>query len=187
MKEIWKDIKGCKNLYQVSNLGKVKSLKREIQIKNGNTRSLPEKILSQRQNEKGYPVVSLCINKKNTTKKVHRLMAEVFIPNPKNFPQVNHKDGNKINNIVDLDNLYGETTNLEWCNNSENQIHSVAHGLRKTKKVIQYDLDGNFIKEWFNCATAAKELNLKTSNISRVCNKQRHKYHNFLWEYKEGE
>ena len=97
--EEWKDIKGYEELYQISSLGRVKSLKNN----RGNYR---EKILSNIPNKNGYIIVQL---KKNGTSKpfsVHRLVAQAFIPNPNNYPQVNHKDENKENNRVD---------NLEWC------------------------------------------------------------------------
>ena len=102
--EIWKDIKGYEGLYQVSNLGKVKSIEKDIiRVRNGKEiiTHIPEKILFQWKNSKGY--LSVAIGSKQSRKlyKVHRLVAEAFIPNPDNLPQVNHIDEDKSNNKVE--------------------------------------------------------------------------------------
>ena len=101
MKEIWKDIKGYEDLYQISNYGEVKSLEKKAGF---STRK--EKILKQHLDKDGYVKVYLCKNNKVKFLSVHRLIAEAFIPNPNNFPQINHKDENKQNNKIE---------NLEWC------------------------------------------------------------------------
>ena len=116
MEEIWKDIEGYEGFYQVSNLGRVKSLHRLIKFSNGGTREYPEKILKQYK-ANGYWVVGLNNHGKKTQVRVHRLVAEAFIPNPNNLPQVGHKDeknfktSNECNNNVD---------NLEWTTAKEN-------------------------------------------------------------------
>ena len=106
MKEIWKDIEGYEGLYQVSNKGRVKSLKRKI-CSNSNHKynTLSEKLLKLSGGGK-YIQVILCKDGKTSAKLVHRLVAQAFIPNPNNLPCVNHKDENKKNNDV---------RNLEWC------------------------------------------------------------------------
>ena len=107
MVEIWKDIEGYEGFYQVSNLGRVKSLHRLIKFSNGGTREYPEKILKQYK-ANGYWVVGLNNHGKKTQVSVHRLVAEAFIPNPNNLPQVAHKDeknfktSNECNNNVKL-------------------------------------------------------------------------------------
>src|SRR3990167_2906059 len=113
MKETWKDILGYEGLYQVSNLGRVKSLSK-LKINGQFTHITKEKILININNKTGYLQVNLT---RNTQKvfSVHRLVAQAFIPNPENKPQTNHKDGNKKNNHID---------NLEWATVSENGIHS---------------------------------------------------------------
>lgn len=106
MKEIWKDIKGFKGLYKVSNLGNVYSFKIEKKMK----LHIPEK---------GYQTVNLFKNKKYKSFKVHRLVAQAFIPNPENKPQVNHIDHNRLNNVA---------SNLEWCTAKENTTASILVG-----------------------------------------------------------
>ena len=109
--EIWKDIKGYEGLYQVSNMGRIKSLKRKVKNKNG-YRIANEKIIKPVLTDTcKYYAVGLHKNKKRKTLLVHRLVAINFIPNPNNYTEVNHKDENKQNNNVN---------NLEWCNHKYN-------------------------------------------------------------------
>lgn len=135
MQEVWKDIKGYEGLYQVSNFGRIKSLERKRIDRN---QILPEKILSIRKKENGYLTVSLNKNTKDKKHLVHRLVAQAFIPNIDNKPCINHKDENKTNNNVD---------NLEWCTHKYNSNYNNLFK-KRYKKVNQYDLQGNFIKEW---------------------------------------
>lgn len=126
MAEIWKDVECFEGLYQVSNLGRVKSLKRVIEQKNINgtpyIRAIQEKILKPQIHKNGYVCVGFTVNGKVYGRLVHRLVAQAFVPNPSNKPEVNHKDGNKENNSME---------NLEWCTARENQMHSISLGLRK--------------------------------------------------------
>lgn len=112
--EIWKDIQGFENMYQVSNIGKIKSLERTIKTKKGFLR-VKERILDGSKDTKGYLQVELKKDGKRNIKVIHRLVAEAFIPNIDNKEQVNHKDGNKLNNNVD---------NLEWVTCQENIQHA---------------------------------------------------------------
>lgn len=107
MQEIWKDIPNFEGIYQVSNFGNVKVLDRYVNsaIKNNTKVKRVGKMLKQ-YNKQNYYQVTLTVNNKRTYCKVHRLVALAFIPNPNNFPQVNHKDENTFNNHVE---------NLEWC------------------------------------------------------------------------
>lgn len=115
--EVWKDIPDYKNLYQISNFGRVKSLERLIYRKNGNY-IVKEKILKNKTNTKGYLSISMCKNGKVKYVMIHRLVAQAFIPNPNNFPCINHKDENKQNNCVE---------NLEWCTYSYNNTYNNRH------------------------------------------------------------
>lgn len=123
IKEEWKDISGYEGRYQISNMGRVKSLPRII--KNGIGECHKKgRILKPQKAVKGYIRVTLCNEEYCKPFKIHRLVAEHFIPNPENKPQVNHINGDKTDNRVD---------NLEWCTNGENQLHAYKLGL-KTKK-----------------------------------------------------
>lgn len=115
MEEIWKDIKGYEGLYQVSNLGRVKSLDKIIVTIDRKNRCQKEKILKLQISKYGYNVITLWNNNISKQFKVHRLVAIAFIPNPNNLPQINHIDEDKLNNKID---------NLEWCTALENNHHS---------------------------------------------------------------
>jgi hypothetical protein len=122
MQEIWKDVPGYENMYQVSNLGNVKSLERFVKTKKGYSFKINEKILSINKDRYGYLSSLLAINATKKLFKNHRLVAMAFIPNPENKPQVNHINGIKYDNKLE---------NLEWCTQSENQKHAYKNGLQK--------------------------------------------------------
>lgn len=144
MEEEWRDIKGYEGFYQVSNLGNVRSLDRIFIKSNGRRYNKKGKILIPGLTTKGYETVNLSdVNHKITSKRVHRLVAEAFIPNPNNLPQVNHIDENKLNNFV---------TNLEWCTNTYN----ISYGTRNLR--LKTALRGN------NNAVKNKNKNLNQSS-----------------------
>lgn len=167
-KEIWKDIAGYEGLYQINNYGDVKSLNY------GNTKK--EKILKKRIDKKGYIHYALFKNKKITEKKAHRLVAQAFIPNPENKPQINHIDGNKQNNYI---------KNLEWCTNSENQKHSYS----KLKNISYFKYNNPRIKKvrcieknkTFDSIEKAKKWCGKTG-ITHAC-KNKKTCGGYHWEY----
>lgn len=121
MEEIWKDILGYEDYYQVSNLGNIKSKDRNI-VRNDFTYLRKGKIFRKSIDSLGYEVVGLTINSKTINYKVHRLVAINFIPNLDNKLYINHIDGIKNNNWIN---------NLEWCTSSENSLHAYKMGLRK--------------------------------------------------------
>ena len=169
MEEIWKDKKGYEGHYQVSNWGRVKS------IKFGK-----EKILKLIKDKDGYLQVTLCKNNIKKVYKVHRLVAEAFIDNTDNLPQVNHKDENKLNNNVD---------NLEWCD----RLYNVRYGTgierrskKRSKPVLQYDLEGNFIKEWVSINECVRN-GYNQGNVAACCRGKRKYHKGFIWRYKNEE
>lgn len=167
MEEVWKDIKGYEGHYQVSNLGFVVSEKYN-NIKNN------RKKLKKSLTHDGYETVTLYKNNKRKTLRVHRLVAEAFLFNPKNLPQVNHKDENKTNNNVH---------NLEWCD----VIYNINYGTRneKTRKaIIQYDKNNKFIKEWASVTDACKFYN--NNSICECCKNKRKTANGYIWKYKES-
>lgn len=124
MTEIWKDIKGFEGLYQVSNTGKVKSLERYVPARNNGLRVVRERILGKNTKD-DYVKIILCDGDRKRVDSVHRIVAEFFIPNPKNLPMINHKNGVKHDNRVE---------NLEWCTQSDNVLHANRIGLCDTAK-----------------------------------------------------
>lgn len=191
MEEIWKDIQGYEGLYQVSNLGNIKSL--HYRARTGN----PKSNIQYSRNMKlfieksGYVSIKLCKSGHSKRYLVHRIVANAFIPNPQSKPQINHKDGNKSNNTVN---------NLEWTTNSENQKHAVNLGLKEkntvgqmghknvmAKPIIQYDLSGNFVKLWYSIADAARAVDGMSALIVH-CAKGRIKHcYNSIWRYIEND
>lgn len=186
MKEIWKDIKDYEGLYQVSNLGRIKSIKNN-NIKYGHYKDF---ILSQTDNNSfHYMRCGLCKNGKLKYYAVHRLVAQAFIPNTNNYLEVNHKDGDKSNNCVD---------NLEWCTRSQNMKHAIKYGLLKppmlnkkyeknpnSKPIIQYDKKMKKIKDWNSIREASNYLKINEVGISYCCNNKRKTAGGYIWKFKE--
>lgn len=185
MEEIWKDVVGYEGLYQVSNLGKVKSYSRVVRCKGG-FRTQPSKFLSPQTNKKKnfYNFVRLYKNGISKPFFVHRLVANAFIPNPQNLPQVNHKDGDKRNNIV---------KNLEWCSASENMRHAFANGfatptISHYKGVKAFRLtDNSFVGEFKSQHEAAKVLKLNVAHICSVLQGRYKQTGGYYFEYNNKE
>lgn len=177
-KEIWKDIIGYEGLYMVSNYGRVKSLERI----NNYGRIVKEKILKTRIDSKGHLRVGLSKNGKVIDYSVHRLVAMHFIPNPECKTDVHHIDHNKLNNNVD---------NLVWVTCKEHkELHpEIFNKLSKvcSKKITQYDLDGNYIRTWSSLSEIQRELGYAPSNISKCCNGKPHykTAYGYIWKYAE--
>lgn len=177
--EIWADIPEYEGLYQVSNTGKVKSL-------NYNKKKDYHKELKLNINKHGYVQVHLSKNGYKKIYTVHRLVAITFIPNPNNYPVINHIDGNKQNNII---------SNLEWCTIDYNSQHAVENNLIKTKddsikavKVVCLNTG-----EIFNSIkSAAEQYNINQHDISSCCSKTKNKSAGktsngelLVWRYEE--
>ncbi|KKN59958.1 hypothetical protein LCGC14_0537080 [marine sediment metagenome] len=150
--EIWKDIKGYEGHYQISNIGRIKSLKR------GKNR-----ILKTPPNSKGYLLVGLTKNGITETKRIQRLVAICFIPNPYNKPEVNHKNGIKIDN---------RTENLEWATRQENVIHAVKNGLSHAKinYKIAKEIRELYTTKNYSHAKIASKYNLCPTSITNIIN-----------------
>lgn len=175
MIEKWSGIKDFPS-YEVSNLGKVRRIFKDYRTLKIKGKYQEMTLYNNKRN--GYVYVWLNENGKGYNKRIHRLVAETFIPNPKNKPQVNHKDGNKQNNHY---------SNLEWCTNRENVIHAYKNKLTKhyTRKILQYDLKGNFIKEWESIKKASDYYKIYGANIVKCCKKQIPTSYGYIWKYKE--
>lgn len=172
MKEIWKDIPEYEGLYQVSNMGRIKSLPRNGTIKQ-------ERILKQTEDNNGYLVVGLHRNNKQKKMCVHWLVANAFIPKNIEYKVINHIDGNKHNNILN---------NLERCTQSHNVKEAFRIGLEvpnNEKKVLQFDRNNNFIKEWKSASEAERKLKISQANISACCRGVRKTTGNYIWRFKE--
>ena len=201
MKEIWKDVAGYEGLYQVSDKGRVRSVDH---ITNGHKYN--GKIIKQRPDKDGYMIVSLSGRGRDKFKKVHRLVAIAFIPNPYNKPVVNHK--NELKNC-------NESWNLEWMTVKENNNYgnrnlklslsqrgkprdymkgekNYFYGKHiggadhpQAKKVYQYNLNGKYITEYGSVQDAGKLTSTHPSAISMCCRQKRKKANNFIWSYEK--
>lgn len=161
MKEEWRAVPGYEGLYEVSNMGRVRSLDREVRRPQG---SYMQKgcVLKPGIASNGYYTVSLRKGKGGETKTVHRLVATVFIPNPNNLPCVNHKDEDRLNNSV---------CNLEWCTQKYNTKYGTAQSRLSVKKsfaVEQYDLQDNYIRTFPTVREAAEAVGV-TSGVIVNC------------------
>lgn len=162
--EVWKPIENYEGYYEVSNKGNVRSVERIVKSGRG-YRTVSSTILKPSLGEWGYEIVSLCKDNKHLTQRVNRLVAQTFIPNPNNYPQVNHIDGNKLNNCVE---------NLEWCNASQNMLHCHMNGLSGWGTPIRIVETGEVFNSITNCARA---INGHVSLI-RACLDGKRKTHN---------
>lgn len=166
MEEIWRKIENYPN-YEISNRGNIRSINYHREKRTQN--------LKQMKSDRRFMVVSLSTNKGFKTVPIHRLVAQAFIPNPDNLPQVNHIDGDRHNNCVE---------NLEWCTDKQNIEHAIRNKIIKCKPINQYDLEGNFIKEWRSISSACKYY--KNSHIWGAVYSKSHLANGFIWKLKEN-
>lgn len=156
--EIWKDVNSHKNLYQISNFGRIKSVKNN-----------KEHVLRPRLSSSGYPNIILYKDGKAKCYTIHRLVAQHFIPNPDNLPEVNHKDENRLNNKAD---------NLEWCTSKYNRHYGSA--LAKISKPVKCIETGII---YCSMSEASRKTTVSLANIHKVCNGERHTAGGYHWEY----
>ena len=181
MIEVWKEVKGYELQFEASNLGRVKSLKR-----NG---MKDDVIIKGRLDRNGYlyhrMVYSVKGIKKSFSFAIHRMVALAWHDNPENKPTVNHNDGNKLNNKPD---------NLCWMTFEENNKHATENGLRRklgfgnpinqcNKPIRQLDTQGNIIKVHISAVVAAKEINGNNKSINNALNRPNNVYKGYKWEY----
>lgn len=181
MEEIWKDIEEFEGRYQVSNLGNIKSL-------NYANRGYVQNLVPK-ENNRGYLWVELRKDGKGKPILIHRLVAEAFIENENNYPIINHKDENPLNNTVD---------NLEWCDNSYNVVYSlkrkgkyshkryISKGKNrklKGKHIIQKTKDGEFVKEWESLGEINRSTTMSRWSITECCTGNRKTAHGYKWEF----
>lgn len=186
--EEWRDVVGWGGLYQVSNLGRVKSLPKSVKFKDGRVRDYDNKILSPLHTSSGYLHVMLYANTCRKQYYIHRLVCEAFISNTSAHSDVNHIDGCKTNNRL---------CNLEWCSRSSNIKHAYDSNLRfaymreaiKTisRPVLQYSADGELVAEYPSASAAARLNKYNQASISLHCRSEVKKitYKGFIWKYKE--
>lgn len=188
--ETWKSVKNYDGLYEVSSTGLVRSVMRKVWNPGRNCyRTQYPRILRLSTDDKGYNRVTLSKDGKVKQHLVHRLVAEAFIPNPNNLPQINHKSEVTNDNRVE---------NLEWCTNEYNcnyGSHNENISKSQSVSILQYTLDGKLIREWQSSRTAEAETGVSNVNILRCChggfyNKKRGKWVNvskangFIWKFK---
>ena len=183
--EIWKPIVGWEGLYEVSNLGRVRSLDRDVPAKIGSTETRKGKIKSQQKTRFGYMRVTLSKDKYRKTYMVHRLVGDAFLPNPDSLPFINHKNETRNDNRAE---------NLEWCTRLYNMNYGNCRQKIKdshinnpflSKKVVKCDISGNPIEEYPSMAEAARQNNLSQGRISNCClNKKKSRTHGgFIWKF----
>ena len=188
--EIWKDIVGYEDLYQISNMGRVKSLERIAR----NNHKIKEKILTPNLNKGGYLRVHLRKDNYSYTPLIHRLVAQAFLPNPNNKPQIDHINTNKTDNRV---------CNLRWTTASENMKNPITlessriansgennpmFGVigannKRSRTVLQFTKDGEFIKKWVCINDIKRELGINVSNIPECCKGKHKTVNGYKWEY----
>lgn len=186
--EEWRDVVGYEGLYQVSNMGRVKSLERQSSTfcQKGTmcTYSVNEKICKQ-HTVGGYLMVHLSNNNKKKLVRVHRLVAMSFMPNPNNYPQINHINENKTDNTLG---------NIEWCTCKQNNNHGTRNkrmsstqrnDKKKSKRVLQYSLNGELVKEWESICDAGR-AGYNRQGVSRVCRgmKNYNTSGGYIWKFK---
>lgn len=170
-----RDVVGFEQYYQVSSDGRIFAKPRTILRSNKTICHLNEREMKLRDNGNGYLTVMLYDDEKGKRKYVHRIVAEAFIPNPNNLPQVNHKDENKKNNSVE---------NLEWCTCYYNLTYG-THFQRvadaQSVPVLQFTDDGIFVDRFKSAMDASRQTGIPQGSISKACSRYTHYSNGFVW------
>ena len=177
MKEQWKDIAEYEGLYQISNLGRVKSLERIVERQNNHNLYVSEKILKNGICSNGYKYARLYKNGNVKHKLVHRLVATAFAENKENLPFVNHKDETRDNNTIE---------NLEWCTREYNMNYGTTGeriSEKLSKAVCQYDKNNNFLKRFKSATDIEKQLRYYPGNICNCCQGKGKTAYGYIWGY----
>ena len=177
--EEWRDIKGYEGIYKISNLGRVKSLKRFRKGKNGSLAPLKERILKPKISNKGYYQVCLYKNSKAGLYYVHRLVWIAFNGQIIENMQVNHINEVKTDNRLSNLNLMTQKENLNWGTRNERSAKN------RSKSVLQFDLNDNLIKEFPSLMQVERELGFSYQNICACCNGKLKQAYGYKWKYKE--
>lgn len=175
MEEIWKDVEGYEGFYQVSNMGRVRSIERRL----NDGRIYGGRILEQKQVRNGYMQVHVSKDNKGKYLSVHRLVARAFVPGFVEGADVNHKDEDKTNNRVD---------NLEWCSHSYNSQYGHRNDTmveQRSLEVVMMSEDGSTIREFPSLREAARASGVSAAHICQVCKGERKKAGGYRWKYKE--
>lgn len=174
IQEIWEPISGYEGLYEVSNLGNVRSVDRVVISSRQVNRRLKGKLLSPSINNRGYQYVNLVKGGRSKSVTIHKLVALAFIPNPKDKPCIDHI------NAIRTDN---RSENLRWCSHRENQNFPIATSKRKVTRVNMYTKKGEFVKQFKSITDAEREIGVSHSNICASCAGRRNEAGGFKWEY----
>ena len=195
--EIWKDIYyfneptnewiDYRGLYQVSNFGRVRSLDRTGKSGKYGVRIYKGKYLKTFKDGRGYLQVQLHKDEIHKTHKISRLVYFTFNPDADTKLQVNHIDEDKSNNRLDNFNLMTAKENCNWGTRSERFIKKIRNHKSMSKSVLQFDKNGNFIKDYPSINEAARITNMSASNIVRCCKERTEFCGGFSWKYKEKE
>ena len=183
MKEIWKDIPNYEGYYKASNYGRVKSMPRKIAF-GWAYRMTEEKFLKPRINNRGYYQVELCKNSKVRFYYVHRLVWEAFNGTIPEGLQVNHINEIKSDNRLSTLNLMTAKENLNYGSRNERSAKKHING-KKSKPVLQYDLQDNLIKEYPSIRQAYRETGFSHGDICRGCKGELKQAYGYKWKYKE--
>ena len=197
MNEEWRDVVGYEGLYQVSNYGNIKSCDRYVNSRYGCKRFSKGIMLKKVLNSDGYHVVALCKDGKHREGKVHRLVAEAFIPNPENKPCIDHINTNRTDNVVEnlrwvtpkensnnkitLQSIRGE--NAYWFGKHQKEEAKEKISKRNSKRIYQCDLDGNVIRIYKSAVDASNELKCVPTAIRNCLRGRCKSCKGFTWKY----